>query len=59
MALSVEGIGGAETTVDVIAVMVIALVVGFIVYEVANFLESTSGLLLALGAGALSLFLLL
>jgi hypothetical protein len=52
-----------EDTIDIIAIAVIALVVGFIVYEVSQGVEAVSDNggsgLLAFGAGALAAVLLL
>lgn len=61
MALTAEGVGNAETTIDVVAVMVIAAVIGFIVYEIVQGIQSvensTSGLF-GIGAALLAGILL-
>jgi hypothetical protein len=60
MALTAEGVGSADTTIDVVAIMVIALVIGFIVYEISEAASSVQsstsgwfGVLAAFGAGIL------
>jgi hypothetical protein len=61
MALTAEGVGNAETTIEVVAVMVIAAVIGFIVYEIVQGIQSvensTSGLF-GIGAALLAGILL-
>jgi hypothetical protein len=58
--------GDTDTTIDFVAIGIIALVVAFIVYEISqaasSLQESTGGIfgyVGAAGAGALALFLLL
>jgi hypothetical protein len=60
MAITTD-IGSADTTIDVIAIMVIAIVIGFIVYEISTATESvsdSSGGFLGLGAAFLAGILL-